>query len=311
MSGGLTEKHLSWAQDFTRVNINGNAGAPGTGPSGGLSMRAPAKGPAINLMPTSLPSNPAADNAAAAKTEAEAWVRKYFGDGKLMRDPTPFAAEGSVIFNGKSALLRDVAKAALTAGKTADLKSGDSGRALIDAALVVRIAKDVLGIKKAAKPAGDADKPKGQGDDDDGPEVSLEVSAITGQADTQIQYTVKLHASNDASPPKVQYFPDVEITFHTAGAGSAPSLEAQLNIIKADIGTMLHLPGKIKVEASVGVGAEMNIKDAAMGDLVKSVEVKLKAELSVGLTKHLSIKPGLEMGSDGKPSGGVGVVWKF
>ncbi len=251
------------------------------------------------------------ENAEAAKNEAEVWVKKYFEGNGLRTDPMSLGANDTVWFGGQSKPFASCVSMALGAAALANLKSGDQGRALITKALVTRIAKDMVAIAKpAAAPAAD-EKSKGKGGDDDGPEVSVEVNPTDGKADTQIQYTVKLRATNDASPPVVQYFPDVEVTFHTQGGGKSPSLEVQLNAIKADVGRMLHIPGKIKIEASVGLSAESNIADAAMGNIAKSVEVKLKAELSIGLTKHFEIKPSLEQGLDGKPKGGVGVVWKF
>src|SRR5208283_424583 len=111
-----------------------------------------------------------------------------------------------------------------------------------------------------------------------------------GTADTQIQYTVKLKATNDDNPPKVQTFPDVEITVHIGPDGNPPSIETQLNAVKADIGRLLHIGGKVKIAATVELSTEIDVDDADVGKIAKAVEVKLKAELEISLTKRIAIK---------------------
>ena len=145
---------------------------------------------------------------------------------------------------------------------------------------------------------------------DDDPDYTIEADPTQGKADTQVQYTIKLKATNDDDPPKVQLLPDVEVTLHVGAAG-AVSIENQLNLVKADIGRLLKIGGTIKIEAKVGLSGEADIQDAAIGKIAKSLEVKIKAEVEVTITKHISVKVGIEEGPDGKPQGGPGVVWHF
>src|SRR4029077_11840037 len=109
------------------------------------------------------------------------------------------------------------------------------------------------GGKKAAK-----------GDDDGGPEVSLNVGS-DGKADTQVKYTVKLLAKSEDDEKVIQVLPDAEITFHTSGGLDSPSLEGQINLLKANIGKALKIHGPVKIEATVSVGTEMKIAPAALG----------------------------------------------
>ncbi len=156
----------------------------------------------------------------------------------------------------------------------------------------------------ASAPAGAPKK------DDDDVDTTVEVDPAQHKADTEVQYTVKLQATNDDTPPKVQILPDVEITVHV-GAADAASIEGQLNIIKADVGRLLKIGGKIKIEAKVGLSAESNIQDAAVGKIAKSLETNIKSEIEITLTKHFSVKFEVDVGPDGKPQGGPGVVWHF
>ena len=207
--------------------------------------------------------------------------------------------------DGKSTTLDQAAKAAATA---AGLASPDLARPVV-ASEYKRLVD--AAVARAAKAPEAPVAPEAKKPEEDGPEVSVEMDPKGKSLETQVQYTIKLRATNDAKPPAVQVLPDAEITIHLGPDGKTPSIEAQLNLIKANVNTLLHLPGKVQIEATVGVSTTMDVRDAAAGKIAKSLEVKIKAELTFKITKNLYFKVGVEEGPDGKPQGGPAVGVTF
>jgi hypothetical protein len=109
----------------------------------------------------------------------------------------------------------------------------------------------------------------------------------------------------------VQILPEAQIVFHTQGGLDSPKLEAQLALVKANVGKALKIKGPVKIEASINAGTEMKIADAAVGRLSKAFESKISAELSFEIAKRVEIKPGLDVGTDGQVKPVVGVGFKF
>jgi hypothetical protein len=294
MSGGLTKDHLDWTSSFTKLPV---AGAGGTAPGG------------------------ASPDALKKVTDK---IQGYLRTNKLRRHPnTPDLSK--VWFNEKLVPLETCVKTTL--GAAGMMFNGPEAE-LVNEALVTRIvramaAPDLRAPANAAagtpQAGGDTKQDDGDGKkaakgDDDGPEVSV-ASSSEGKLDTQVKYTVKLLAKSDDEDKVLQVLPDAEITFHTSAGIDSPSLEGQINLLKANISKALKIDskfkGKVKIEATLSAGTELKLAPAAVGKFKDALESKITAELSVGIGKHLEIKPGLDVGMDGKPKAGVGVEIHF
>ena len=144
----------------------------------------------------------------------------------------------------------------------------------------------------------------------DGPEVSVEVDPVKQTVETQVKYTIKLRAvDEDAKPPTIQVLPDQEITVHIDSPDKPPPIEAQLNVIKATISKALPGGRRLRIEGTVSISAQMDLEKAAAGKIAKSLELKIKAELELHVTKTMSIKPGVAAAPGEKPV--PGITWQI
>jgi hypothetical protein len=295
MSGGLTDDHLRWTSSFTKLQLGGGGG--GAAPGG------------------------ASPDALKKVTDK---IQGYLRTNKLRRDPnTPDGSK--VSFNEKVVPLDTCVKTTLSAAGI--MFSGPESE-LVNEALVTRIVRAMTApdLRAPANLAGSTPQAggdtkqdgdggrKGAKGDDDGPEVSVQASS-EGKLDTQVKYTVKLLAKSEDDDKVLQVLPDAEITFHTSAGLDSPSLEGQINLLKANISKALKIDskfkGKLKIEATLSAGTELKLAPAAMGKFKDALESKVSAELSVGIGKYLEVKPGLDVGMDGKVKPGIGVGISF
>ena len=290
----LTDAHHDWASTFCGVDTRKAAPVSGGGP---------------------------ATKAAPAPADA---AKKYLADHNFTVFTIQFVptkpADFSPMLDGKPTTLELAARAvaATLPPQQADLVrglvTGEYNRLITEAIARAAHRADDMKTAPAKGAAQDGDEPatndgaKNKGGDD-GPEVSVEVDPKAKTLETQIQYTIKLRATNDED--KVQVLPDMEITIHLGADNGKASLEAQLNLIKANVNEILHLGGKIKIEAKVGISGQADVSDAALGKIAKSLEVKLKAGLEFKVTKNVYFGVGAEVGPDGKVQVGPTFGVKF
>ena len=86
----------------------------------------------------------AADKISSASAEAEDWVRNYLRGNDLKPDISGDGTDRTVMFNNKTTPMTTVVNTTLAAGRMANLKSGDAGRAAITTELVSRVAGEIL-----------------------------------------------------------------------------------------------------------------------------------------------------------------------
>ena len=303
-SGKLTDAQHEWASKFCGLDTKKATAAPGGAAPAGAAPGGPA--PYVGLTP--------ADVAAA---------KKYMSDHNFTVFTLQFApakpADFTPWLDGKATTVDLLARAisATLPPQAAELIRGlvasEYNRLITEA--IARGAQRAADVK-TAPPAAKGDDDSKTSDatpkkktDDDGPEVSVEVDPQAKTVETQIQYTVKLRAVNEEA--KVQVLPDVEITIHLGADNGKASLEAQLNIIKANVNKLLNLSGKIQIEAKIGISGQVDVSDAALGQIAKSLEVKLKAGLEFKVTKNIYFGVEAEVGPDGKTQIGPKFGVKF
>ncbi len=122
-------------------------------------------------------------------------------------------------------------------------------------------------------------------EEDDGPDVAGVGTPKKGTVQTEVQYTLKLKATDEEGT--VEVLPDLELTTHVSDPGERGLVtEAQLNFIKAHVKTNLKLVGEVEIEVSLGENIETNLT----GDALQKTKATLQAELEVQVGKRFSVK---------------------
>jgi hypothetical protein len=295
-----TREQIEWTRNALGVDPDDYPAttAPSAPASGGGG--ADGKPWAFNPLKPQAPSLFLDANTVAAMDEARKWVTAYLTGNNVA------AAQGAdpgvtLVFAGKPTPIKTIIGATLAAAKLARLDEGEKARGMIDEAMIRGVIGDLVKPKAATEDDADAAKPAAK-KDDDGIETTLEVTNQDVQ--TSIQFTIKLRAQGDDDPRRVVILPDVEISLHLGHNATTSSVEAQLNLIKVkqDVSKHLQFNGHViidSIEFKAGVSAEANMADAALAQIQKSIEVKVKAELEFKVNKAFSFSVEADAGKDG------------
>ena len=293
------------AYALTAAPISGAQPAPGAPPGSPspMSFSPLTPQPAPNLLDPKL-LQPILD--------AEAWLHDYLATNKIATVPNdPASPPAQIMFGGKPTPMDKAVATTVAAGRLANLPSGDQGRAAMTDSLVRSVIAEMLNPSASADADADGkDAPKKDGDD----ALDTSVETTNQHVDTQIQVTIKLRGEPD-DKRMVVVLPDVEVTLHVGKDASASSIEAQLNLIKIkkDVSDRMRVNGHVIVQSinfKAGVSGEAGLSDAALLQIQKSLEVKLKAELEFKITDHISISLQAEEGKNG-PQIGPALTYHF
>ena len=317
MTQPLTDDHLSWLGRFSGISLKPLLGAGGQGasqaPVPGLSLSPELVSDAFKMgLQDGVQHAPPRFKVGEGPL-SDAYWQGYTGKAGPVAAPPP-AGSDQPLSKAFTQGLQDGMKHLAPQVPQGDKDKADYQRGY-DAGWPPLLRVSPMPVGPPAGTPGEADAKDGpKPAKGDGPDVAVSADPAhkkpgDRKVSTEVTYTIALRATDESDPPNVQALPDMELTVGLDSPDKPPDIEAQVNVLKANITGLVkkqvNLKGRVKVEATVGFSAKLDTAAAGAGQLAAALQTKIKAELEITILNTVKIKPGVEIGPDHQLAPGV------